>query len=206
MIEYFFPLLLLCVIQSGTPGPNNIMLTASGRNFGYFRSIPHMAGVVFGFLSLLIVLSLGLITIFNNFPFIQTLLQILGSLYLLYLSYRIYFSYNAEDQSRSKPITFMESSLFQYVNPKGVMMAVTTISIYTDFKNFEFIDSFINGMVWILIAFTISNIFAVLTWTTVGVFLNNFIKSDKAINQFNAFMATLLVLTVIWINYEFYGS
>jgi len=206
MIEYFFPLLLLCVIQSGTPGPNNIMLTASGRNFGYFRSIPHMAGVVFGFLSLLIVLSLGLITIFNNFPFIQTLLQILGSLYLLYLSYRIYFSYNAEDQSRSKPITFMESSLFQYVNPKGVMMAVTTISIYTDFKNFEFIDSFINGMVWILIAFTISNIFAVLTWTTVGVFLNNFIKSDKAINQFNGFMATLLVLTVIWINYEFYGS
>ena len=206
MIEYFFPLLLLCVIQSGTPGPNNIMLTASGRNFGYFRSIPHMAGVVFGFLSLLIVLSLGLLTIFNNFPFIQTLLQILGSLYLLYLSYRIYFSYNAEDQSRSKPITFMESSLFQYVNPKGVMMAVTTISIYTDFKNFEFIDSFINGMVWILIAFTISNIFAVLTWTTVGVFLNNFIKSDKAINQFNGFMATLLVLTVIWINYEFYGS
>ena len=206
MIEYFFPLLLLCVIQSGTPGPNNIMLTASGRNFGYFRSIPHMAGVVFGFLSLLIVLSLGLLTIFNNFPFIQTLLQILGSLYLLYLSYRIYFSYNAEDQSRSKPITFMESSLFQYVNPKGVMMAVTTISIYTDFKNFEFIDSFINGMVWILIAFTISNIFAVLTWTTVGVFLNNFIKSDKAISQFNGFMATLLVLTVIWINYEFYGS
>ena len=206
MIEYFFPLLLLCVIQSGTPGPNNIMLTASGRNFGYFRSIPHMAGVVFGFLSLLIVLSLGLITIFNNFPFIQTLLQILGSLYLLYLSYRIYFSYNAEDQSRSKPITFMESSLFQYVNPKGVMMAVTTISIYTDFKNFEFIDSFTNGMIWILIAFTISNIFAVLTWTTVGVFLNNFIKSDKAINQFNGFMATLLVLTVIWINYEFYGS
>ena len=206
MIEYFFPLLLLCVIQSGTPGPNNIMLTASGRNFGYFESIPHMAGVVFGFLSLLIVLSLGLITIFNNFPFIQTLLQILGSLYLLYLSYRIYFSYNAEDQSRSKPITFLESSLFQYVNPKGVMMAVTTISIYTDFKNFEFIDSFMNGMIWILIAFTISNIFAVLTWTTIGVFLNNFIKSDKAINQFNGFMATLLVLTVIWINYEFYGS
>ena len=206
MIEYFFPLLLICVIQSGTPGPNNIMLTASGRNFGYFRSLPHMAGVVFGFISLLIVLSLGLITIFNNFPFIQTLLQILGSLYLLYLSYRIYFSYNAEDQSRSKPITFLESSLFQYVNPKGVMMAVTTISIYTDFKNFEFIDSFMNGMIWILIAFTISNIFAVLTWTTIGVFLNNFIKSDKAINQFNGFMATLLVLTVIWINYEFYGS
>ena len=64
MIEYFLPLLLLCVIQSGTPGPNNIMLTASGKNFGYIRTVPHMAGVVIGFLSLLLVLSLGLISVF----------------------------------------------------------------------------------------------------------------------------------------------
>ena len=121
MIEYFLPLLLLCVIQSGTPGPNNIMLTASGKNFGYLKTIPHMAGVVIGFLSLLIVLSLGLISIFITYPFIQTILQIAGSIYLLYLSYRIYNSYNSENNSRSKPITFLESSLFQYVNPKGVM-------------------------------------------------------------------------------------
>ena len=100
----------------------------------------------------------------------------------------------------------MESSLFQYVNPKGVMMAITTISIYTDYKNFEFIDSFLEGMVFVLLGFTISNTFSVLTWTSVGVFLNNFIKSKAAIRNFNGLMATLLVLTVIWINYEFYGS
>ena len=68
MIEYFFPLLLLCVIQSGTPGPNNIMLTASGKNFGYVKTIPHMAGVIFGFLTLLIVMGLGLISIFTSYP------------------------------------------------------------------------------------------------------------------------------------------
>ena len=95
MIEYFLPLLLLCVIQSGTPGPNNIMLTASGKNFGYLKTIPHMAGVVIGFLSLLIVLSLGLISIFITYPLFQTILQIVGSIYLLYLSYRIYNSYNS---------------------------------------------------------------------------------------------------------------
>ena len=121
MIEYFIPLLILCIVQSGTPGPNNIMLTASGKNFGYIKTIPHMLGVVLGFLSLIIVFGLGLTVIFSKYPIIQFILRIVGSIYLLYLSYRIYTSVNTEDLSKSKPITFMESSLFQYVNPKGVM-------------------------------------------------------------------------------------
>ena len=193
---------MLCIIQSGTPGPNNIMLTASGKNFGYKKSIPHMLGVVLGFLSLLLVLSLGLITLFNQYPIVQTILRIIGSLYLLYLAYRIYFSVNTDDDSRSKPITFIESSLFQYVNPKGVMMAITTISIYTDYNSFEFINSFNQGMLLIFLAFLISNVLAVLTWVSIGVFLNNFVKSNKAIKAFNATMATLLVLTIIWINFS----
>ena len=202
MIEYFIPLLILCIVQSGTPGPNNIMLTASGKNFGYIKSIPHMLGVVLGFLSLIIVFGLGLTVIFSKYPIIQFVLRIVGSIYLLYLSYRIYSSVNTEDLSKSKPITFMESSLFQYVNPKGVMMAITTISIYTDHINFKFISSFNEGMVYILIAFTISNIIAVITWTSVGVFIGQFIKSARGIKIFNALMAFLLVLTIIWINLD----
>jgi len=202
MFEFYLPLQMLCIIQSGTPGPNNIMLTASGKNFGYKKSIPHMLGVVLGFLSLLLVLSLGLITLFNQYPIVQTILRIIGSLYLLYLAYRIYFSVNTDDDSRSKPITFIESSLFQYVNPKGVMMAITTISIYTDYNSFEFINSFNEGMLLIFLAFLISNVLAVLTWVSIGVFLNNFVKSNKAIKAFNTTMATLLVLTIIWINFS----
>lgn len=202
MIEYFIPLLILCIVQSGTPGPNNIMLTASGKNFGYIKTIPHMLGVVLGFLSLIIVFGLGLTVIFSKYPIIQFILRIVGSIYLLYLSYRIYTSVNTEDLSKSKPITFMESSLFQYVNPKGVMMAITTISIYTDHINFKFINSFNEGMIYILIAFTISNIFAVITWTSVGVFIGQFIKSASGIKIFNALMAFLLVLTIIWINLD----
>tara|TARA_B100001057_G_scaffold32470_1_gene29465 strand:+ start:364 stop:981 length:618 start_codon:yes stop_codon:yes gene_type:complete len=202
MIEYFIPLLILCIVQSGTPGPNNIMLTASGKNFGYLKSIPHMLGVVIGFLSLIVVFGLGLTVIFSKYPLIQFVLRILGSIYLLYLSYRIYSSVNTEDLSKSKPITFMESSLFQYVNPKGVMMAITTISIYTDHINFKFISSFSEGMIYILIAFTISNIIAVITWTSVGVFIGQFIKSARGIKLFNALMAFLLVLTIIWINLD----
>ena len=202
MFEFYLPLQMLCIIQSGTPGPNNIMLTASGKNFGYKKSIPHMLGVVLGFLSLLLVLSLGLITLFNQYPIVQTILRIIGSLYLLYLAYRIYFSVNTDDDSRSKPITFIESSLFQYVNPKGVMMAITTVSIYTDYNSFEFINSFNEGMLLIFLAFLISNVLAVLTWVSIGVFLNNFIKSNKAIKAFNTTMATLLVLTIVWINFS----
>ena len=202
MIEYFIPLLILCIVQSGTPGPNNIMLTASGKNFGYIKTIPHMSGVVLGFLSLIIVFGLGLTVIFSKYPIIQFILRIVGSIYLLYLSYRIYTSVNTEDLSKSKPITFMESSLFQYVNPKGVMMAITTISIYTDHINFKFISSFNQGMIYILIAFTISNIIAVITWTSVGVFIGQFIKSARGIKIFNALMAFLLVLTIIWINLD----
>ena len=202
MIEYFIPLLILCIVQSGTPGPNNIMLTASGKNFGYIKSIPHMLGVVLGFLSLIIVFGLGLTVIFSKYPIIQFVLRIAGSIYLLYLSYRIYSSVNTEDLSKSKPITFMESSLFQYVNPKGVMMAITTISIYTDHINFKYINSFNEGMIYILIAFTISNLIAVITWTSVGVFIGQFIKSARGIKIFNALMAFLLVLTIIWINLD----
>ena len=202
MIEYFIPLLILCIVQSGTPGPNNIMLTASGKNFGYIKTIPHMLGVVLGFLSLIIVFGLGLTVIFSKYPIIQFVLRIVGSIYLLYLSYRIYSSVNTEDLSKSKPITFMESSLFQYVNPKGVMMAITTISIYTDHINFKYINSFNEGMIYILIAFTISNIIAVITWTSVGVFIGQFIKSARGIKIFNALMAFLLVLTIIWINLD----
>ena len=202
MIEYFIPLLILCIVQSGTPGPNNIMLTASGKNFGYIKTIPHMLGVVLGFLSLIIVFGLGLTVIFSKYPIIQFILRIVGSIYLLYLSYRIYTSVNTEDLSKSKPITFMESSLFQYVNPKGVMMAITTISIYTDHINFKYISSFNEGMIYILIAFTISNLIAVITWTSVGVFIGQFIKSARGIKIFNALMAFFLVLTIIWTNLD----
>lgn len=199
MIEYLIPLLMLCFIQSGTPGPNNIMLTSSGKNFGFIKTIPHAMGVVFGFLFLLIVLSFGLVTIFNQYPFLQEILKILGSFYLLYLAYKIFKSDDANEEIRSSPITFLEASLFQFVNPKGVMMAITTISTFTNFNNYDFINSYSIGVIFILICFLISNLFAVTTWTLVGIFLNNFIKSKKAIKRFNSIMSSLLVLTIILI-------
>tara|TARA_B100000579_G_scaffold278246_1_gene230167 strand:- start:473 stop:1051 length:579 start_codon:yes stop_codon:yes gene_type:complete len=184
------------MIQSGTPGPNNIMLTASGKNFGFIKTIPHMLGVVLGYLTLLTVLSLGLITIFDQYPIVQEILKYIGACYLLYLAYRIYSSDNESDSSKSRPLTFIEVTLFQYVNPKGIMMGITTISIYTDFYQYEFIDSYIEGMMFIFLSYTIVNAIAVVGWTAVGVSLDSFIKSTKAIKRFNTIMAILLVLTI----------
>tara|TARA_B100001029_G_scaffold178242_1_gene184557 strand:- start:473 stop:1051 length:579 start_codon:yes stop_codon:yes gene_type:complete len=184
------------MIQSGTPGPNNIMLTASGKNFGFIKTIPHMLGVVLGYLTLLTVLSLGLITIFDQYPTVQEILKYIGACYLLYLAYRIYSSDNESDSSKSRPLTFIEVTLFQYVNPKGIMMGITTISIYTDFYQYEFIDSYIEGMMFIFLSYTIVNAIAVVGWTAVGVSLDSFIKSTKAIKRFNTIMAILLVLTI----------
>ena len=196
MLEYLFPLALTCLIVSGTPGPNNIMLTASGKNFGYLKTIPHALGIVIGVQLLIIFLSLGLIAVFNEYPFIQEILKFIGSCYLLYLAYRIYKSDLSDDKNISKPITFIESLLFQFVNPKGVMMAISIISIYSNYENFIFISSYMACVISILLSCLITNLISVISWTLIGTFLENIIKSSAAIKKFNLFMSSLLVLTI----------
>ena len=196
MLEYLIPLILTCLIVSGTPGPNNIMLTASGRNFGFVKTIPHALGIVTGVQLLIISLSLGLIVLFNEYPYIQEILKFIGSCYLVYLAYRIYTSNLSDDNNTPKPITFIESLLFQFVNPKGVMMAISIISIYSNFENFIFIDSYKAGVILILLSCLVTNLFSVIFWTLIGIFLENLIKSSKAIKIFNISMSSLLVLTI----------
>ena len=196
MLEYLIPLILTCLIVSGTPGPNNIMLTASGRNFGFVKTIPHALGIVAGVQLLIISLSLGLIALFNEYPNIQEILKFIGSCYLVYLAYRIYTSNLSDDKNTPKPITFIESLLFQFVNPKGVMMAISIISIYSNFENFIFIDSYKAGVILILLSCLVTNLFSVISWTLIGIFLENLIKSSKAIKIFNISMSSLLVLTI----------
>ena len=172
------------------------MLTASGRNFGFVKTIPHALGIVAGVQLLIISLSLGLIALFNEYPYIQEILKFIGSCYLVYLAYRIYTSNLSDDKNTPKPITFIESLLFQFVNPKGVMMAISIISIYSNFENFIFIDSYKAGVILILLSCLVTNLFSVISWTLIGIFLENLIKSSKAIKIFNISMSSLLVLTI----------
>ena len=103
---------LFMFVTSCTPGPNNILASYSGFNFGLIKTIPHMFGVIFGFTSLVIAINFGLINIFKNFPIIQEILKYMGTIFLIYLAYKISFSKASSDNSSKNPIKFIESFFF----------------------------------------------------------------------------------------------
>ena len=115
-------LLSLCLfmfVTSCSPGPNNILASYSGFNFGLVKTIPHMFGVIFGFTTLVIVMNFGLINIFNNFPIMQEILIYTGTIFLIYLAYKISFSKTSSDNSSKNPVKFIETFFFSIPKPKS---------------------------------------------------------------------------------------
>ena len=117
--------------MSFTPGPNNILLTASGVNFGFVRSIPHILGVKFGFVALVAACGLGLGLLFTTYPVAQTALKIVGAGYLLWLAWKVANAGSASGVSAgARPISFLQATAFQWVNPKGVIAAVGAVALF----------------------------------------------------------------------------
>ena len=123
---------LFWFVTAYTPGPNNVVASYSGFNFGVKKTIPHILGVTLGFTSLVIFLSIGLINVFKLFPIIQIVIKYLGTLFLIYLAYKIAFSVNTNDTKKENPVKFIETFLFQYLNPKGVTVAIIVVSTYVE--------------------------------------------------------------------------
>jgi threonine/homoserine/homoserine lactone efflux protein len=122
MTELLGPLVTFAVATSVTPGPNNVMITASGANFGFARSVPHMLGVGIGFMVMIVGVGLGLGQVFERAPLLHEFLRYGGALYLLYLAWRIATAAPAPTETRpssARPLTFLQAALFQWVNPKG---------------------------------------------------------------------------------------
>ena len=138
MLAHILPLLGFAFACSITPGPNNLLLAASGIRFGFKATIPHMVGVHMGYSALLIAVGLGLGTVFESWPVLQDGLRIGGTVYILYLAWRILRGWSVPDPSEiasqsggtPRPIRFIEAALFQFINPKGVIMAVTLFAAY----------------------------------------------------------------------------
>jgi threonine/homoserine/homoserine lactone efflux protein len=131
-IGYFVSLLVYLFTVCITPGPNNIMLTASGMNFGRRRTMPHLAGIMFGCFIMLLAVAFGLGSLFGQYPVLHWLLKIVGSLYLLWLAYKIYQSSGPDINSDQKqPISFWQAFWFQFVNPKAWVMTITSISAFS---------------------------------------------------------------------------
>ncbi len=174
-----------------TPGPNNMMLFASGVNFGFRRTIPHMLGIGVGFLSLLIGVGLGLGALLATIPLLYTGLKIAGGLYLIYIAWKIGTSRTLSDgETAARPMTFLGAAAFQWVNPKAWVMAVTAMSVYIDAEN-HFWSVMIVGLV-----FAAVNVPSVSTWAGFGSVLREWLSVPVRLKWFNITMAVLLVASL----------
>lgn len=184
-------LLLFAFTTSITPGPNNMMLFASGVNFGFRRTVPHMLGIGTGFLSLLIAIGLGLGALLHSVPLVYTLLKFTGGAYLCWIAWKIGTSRAlSEGKSSARPMTFLQAASFQWVNPKAWVMAVTAMATYTIESNY-FASVMIVGII-----FAIVNVPSVSTWAGFGSALREWLSDPVRLKWFNITMAVLLVLSL----------
>ena len=182
---------LFMFVTSCSPGPNNFVASHSGFNHGIKKSIPLMLGVIFGFTSMLAVVNFGLINIFNFYPIIQETLIIIGTIFLIYLAYKISFSKSSADNKELKPVNFIETFFFQFLNPKGVIVAVIAVSTYTESG-----INFLNYSIWMLGIAFIFAIISIIFWTLLGRFMRKFATNEKFIKWFNYAMSTLLLFCI----------
>lgn len=185
------PLALLALVSSITPGPNNVMLAASGLNFGFRRSMPHLLGVNLGFTLMIFLVGVGLGSVFQQVPQLYTVLKYVGAAYLLYLAWKIANSGGMEDGAVSgKPMTFLQAAAFQWVNPKAWVMAVGVIATYTPQAGF-----FANLVIATVVC-GIVNLPSIGVWVTFGTALRRVLHKPWAIRAFNISMALLLVASL----------
>ncbi|MDI1328568.1 MAG: LysE family translocator [Pseudomonas mandelii] len=183
---------LFALVTSITPGPNNTMLLASGVNFGFHRTIPHMLGITCGFFVLVLAVGFGLGAVFQTYPLLYTVLRYVGAAYLLYLAWKIAHSgpVSESEKGDSKPISYLGAAAFQWVNPKAWIMAIGAISTYTPMQGY-----FTNVIV-IAAVFALINLPSVGVWAGCGTLLRNVLKDRRWLRLFNWGMALLLVASL----------
>lgn len=190
--ELLAALVVYAFVTSITPGPNNFMLLASGVNFGFVRTIPHMLGIGAGFFSLLLGVGLGLGAVLTAVPALHVVLKVAGGAYLLYLAWRIAMSRSIgkEGTNSSRPMTFLEAAAFQWINPKAWVMAITAMAVYTNPER-----PFLSVML-IALAFAAVNVPSVSTWAGFGTALRGFLADPVRLKWFNVAMGVLLAATL----------
>lgn len=185
-------LVLFCFVATVTPGPNNVMLMSSGLNFGVRETLPHWLGVCIGFPIMALAVALGCSVIFERYPIVQQVIEVLGVSYLLYLGWRIATtSPEVNDETNRKPLTFTEAMVFQWVNPKAWIMTTSAIATFNVFKENYYLNAILVSVVFLLVEFPATGV-----WVFGGAWLRKLIQKPVFIRAFNITMAGLLVLSV----------
>ncbi len=201
--ELLISLATFSLVSSITPGPNNLMLMASGANFGVLRSIPHLSGVAIGFVIMTLIVGAGLAQVFDRYPVSYNLLKVISIGYLLFLAWKIAnaapvkFGGLAEQSDRTQatrgkgiPISFLQAVLFQWVNPKAWAMALTALSVYNPSRS-------LTGVVLVATVFGLINLPCVSSWLILGQQISRLLHNNQRLRLFNWTMALLLVLSLL---------
>ena len=188
----FFAFVLFAAVMFFTPGPNNIMLLSSGLTYGFRRSVPHIAGISIGFAFMVGAVGVGFGAIFIAYPLLQTILKYAGAAYLVYLAVAIAMSgpvASGQDNARG-PMTFWGAAMFQWVNVKGWVMVIGTITAYAAIASFPW--NIAMQVVLSLLMGTVSSV----TWALFGSSLPPLLTSSRALRAFNVIMAVLLLASL----------
>lgn len=193
-IAVLAPLAFYAFVMSITPGPNNLMLASSGLTFGFKRTAPHIAGIQVGFFALVALTGLGLGAVFQAEPRLQLALKIVGAAYLLYLAWKLWRASELKDRDGAEPLSLFNAALFQLVNPKALVMAITAIAAFAAPGE---------GYVWrVLIVCVVCLLVGTpcsASWAAFGSGMRQMLRDPRAILWFNRAMAGLTALTAVLI-------
>lgn len=188
------PFFYLLFMASVTPGPNNVMLTASGMNFGYWRTLPHIAGIMVGFTLLIVLCTYGVGGAYHAYPPAQIALKLFGAAYLVYLAWRIYNAGRMGLQEKAgqtvRPLSFIEAFGFQFINPKGVIFSLTAVNLIPEDANMT-----MRGIIAVVATF-ICGMIATNAWALFGTVMAHALRDDKTRRIINTILALLLLATI----------
>lgn len=188
--ELLAGLILFAFVATATPGPNNMMLLASGANFGFRRTVPHMIGILLGFSLMIFLVGIGVMQIFDAFPVTYTILKVVSVGYMLWLAWKVANSGRPKSASAgAAPFTALQAAGFQWVNPKGWAMALSAISLYAPSRDLA-------AVAVVTFAFALVCLPAIGGWAWLGERLQSLLATPRKMTLFNRIMAVTLVLSL----------
>lgn len=198
MPELLLPFTLFAIAGSITPGPNNIMLTASGANFGFRRTLPHLLGVCIGFPLMLMAIGVGLGRLFEEVPTTHAVLKVVGGAYLLWLAWRVAAARSTGPaEASARPLSFLQAAAFQWVNPKAWILASGAISTFTLAGQAMLPQTMVMAGVFTLVTLPSTTV-----WTVLGVGIARMLNAPLALRIFNLTMGAMLAVSVLWIWFD----
>ena len=181
-------------VNAVTPGPNNALLWVSGVQFGFRSTIPHVLGTSLGIGSMVLAVAAGLGLLVTSFPQVEVTLKLIGSVYLLYLAYRIAGSTAAQHEEVTRPLNMLQAAAFQFINPKGWIFVLAATTAFRP-------DDFPVAVGYALVALTMMIVVGPTSalWVVGGTVINRLVTSPRANRILSLALALLLALSVVYV-------